>query len=73
MAGRIKHIEADALDRGQLIALGNTHGDDVGLGLFAHDGDAMGAVAQSAEAGDVIGMQMGVDGFNKPHIKFASS
>ena len=44
-----------------LLAVGEPHRHDVGLGLLAHHGDAVGAVAQRAEAGDVVGVQMGVD------------
>ena len=47
------------------------HRYDVGLALFAHYGDAMGAVAQRAEPGDVVGVQMGVDGFDELEIEFA--
>jgi hypothetical protein len=35
------------------------------MGLFAHHGNAMGAVAQRTEPGNVVGMQMGVDGFDQ--------
>ena len=30
-----------------------------------------GAVAQLAETGDMVGMQMGVDGLDQPEIQFA--
>ena len=56
VAGRVEHVEREAFDR-ELVAVGEPHRDDVDLALLAHDGDAMSAVAQRAEAGDVIGMQ----------------
>ena len=70
MARRIEHIEADALDRDAL-ALGDPHGDNVSVRLLAHDRDAVGAVAQCAEARDVIGVQVRIDGFDQPDIEFA--
>ncbi len=60
MAGRVEHIERHALDR-ELVPFRKPHRHDVDLALLAHDGDAMGAVAQRAEPGDVIGVQVGVD------------
>ena len=44
MAGRVEHVERHTLDL-HLVALGHAHRHDVGLGLFAHDGDAMRVVA----------------------------
>ncbi len=57
MAGRIEHVEAEALDA-DAVAFGNPHGHDIRLGLLAHHGDAMRLVAQRAEAGNVVGMQV---------------
>ena len=70
MAGRVKHVERHALD-GELLAFGKPHRDDVGLGLLAHHGDAMRAVAQRAEAGDVVGMQMRVDRLDQLEVELA--
>ena len=70
MARRIKHIERHALD-GELVALGEPHRDHIGLGLLAHHGDALRAVAQRAEAGDVIGMQMRVHRLDQFQIELA--
>ncbi len=70
MAGRVHHIQRDALDR-HLVALGNPHRDHVGLALLAHDGDAVGAVAQLAQARDVVGVQVGVHRLDQPEIEFA--
>ena len=70
VAGRVHHVEADALDR-HLVAVGDPHRHHVGLALLAHDGDAVGAVAQFAEAGDVVGMQMGIDRLDQLQIEFA--
>ena len=69
VAGRVEHVERQALDR-QLVALGQPHRDDIGLGLLAHHGDAVRAVAQRAEPGDMVGMQMRVDGLHQPQIEF---
>ncbi len=70
MAGRVHHVEAEPFDH-DLVAVGDAHRHHVGLALLAHDGDAVGAVAQFAEAGDVVGMQMGVDGLDQPEVEFA--
>ena len=70
MAGRVHHVETEALDR-HSVAVADPHRHHVGLALFAHDGDAVGAVAQLAEPGDVVGVQMGVHGLDQPEIQFA--
>ena len=70
MSGRVHHVEAEALDR-HPVAVGNPHRHHVGLALLAHDGDALGAVAQFAEPGDVVGMQMGVDRLHQPQVELA--
>ena len=70
MAGRVHDVEAEALDH-QLVAVGQPHRDHVGLALLAHNGDAVGAVAQFAEAGDVVGVQMGVDRLDQPQVELA--
>ncbi len=44
VAGRVQHVQTDALYR-QPVALGDAHRDDVHLALLAHHGDAMGAIA----------------------------
>ena len=67
---RVQHVEAHALDF-DAVAFGHAHGDDVGVGLFAHYGDALGAVAQRAEAGDMVGVQMGVDGLDQFEVELA--
>jgi len=43
------------------IAFGNAHGDDIGVGHFAHHGDGNGCGRAAHQAGDVIGVQMRVD------------
>ena len=68
VAGRVEHVERNALD-GELVALGDPHRDDVGLGLLAHHGDAVGAVAQRAEPGDVVGVEMRVDGLDQLEVE----
>ena len=71
MPGRVEHVEAQAFDF-DAVAFGNAHRDDVGFGVLAHHRDAMGAVAQRAEPGDVIGMQMGVDRLDQFQVEFAN-
>jgi hypothetical protein len=68
VAGRVDDIEAQALDL-NLIAVVDTHGDDIGLSLVAHDRHAGGAVAQRAESGDVVSMKMGVYGLHQTEIE----
>ena len=70
MAGRVHHVEAEAFDH-HLVAIGDPHRHHVGLALLAHDGDALGAVAQLAEPGDMIGMQMGIDRLDQLEVEFA--
>ena len=70
MAGRVEHVEPQALDL-DAIALGDPHGDDIGMGMLAHHRDAMGAVAQRAEPGDMVGVQMGVDGLDQLEVELA--
>ena len=69
MAGRVEHVERQPLDR-HLVAVGHPHRHHVGLALLAHDGDAMGAVAQFPEPGDVVGVQMGIHGLDQLEIEF---
>ena len=69
VAGRVERLEAQTLDR-QPIALADPHRHDVDLALLAHDGHAAGAVAQGAEACDVVGMQMRVDRLDQPEVEF---
>ncbi len=68
VAGRIEHVEREALDR-HLVAVRDPHRHHVGLALLAHDGDAMGAVTQLAEPGDVVGVQMRVDRLDQPEVE----
>ena len=55
VARRIDHIERHAFDV-DLVAFGDAHRHNVNAALLAHHGDAMGAIAQRAEAGDVVGV-----------------
>ena len=41
------------------------------LGLLAHHGDAVRAVAQRTEPGDVVGVQVGVDRLHQLQVEFA--
>ena len=70
VAGRVHDVEAQSLDH-HLVAVGDPHRHHVGLALLAHDGDALGAVAQFAETRDVVGVQMGVDRLDQPQVEFA--
>jgi hypothetical protein len=68
VAGRVHRLQAQALDR-HPVAVGDAHRHHVGLALFAHDGDALGAVAQLGKSRDVIGVQMGVDRLDQPQVE----
>ena len=70
MAGRVEHIERNPLD-GQLVALGDAHRDHIHLALLAHHGDALRPVAQRAQPGDMVGMQMRIDGLDQFQIELA--
>ena len=69
MAGRIDCIERKPLDC-QFLTVGQTHRDDVCLGLFAHYRDAMRVITQRAQPGDMIGMQVGVDCLHQFQVEF---
>ena len=69
MPRRIEYIEAHAFDS-ELVAFSEPHRNDVGFGLLAHDGDAMGAVTQCTKPGNVIGVQVSIDRFNQLEIQF---
>ena len=60
MPGRIDHVEAQSFDF-DAIAFRNPHRHHVSMRLLAHNRNAMRVVAQRAEAGNVVGVQMGVD------------
>ena len=70
MAGGVGDIQADALDA-QPVAVGDAHRHDIDAGLLAHHGDAARAVAQRAEAGDVVGVQVGIDRLHQLQVQFA--
>ena len=70
MAGRVQHVETQALDF-DAVAFGHPHRDDVGLGIFAHHRNAAGAVAQRAEPGDVVGVEMGIDSLDQFQVELA--
>ena len=69
MAGRVDRLERQPLDR-QPVAVAESHRNDVGLGLLAHHGDAARPVAQRAEAGDVIGVEVGIDRLDELQLEF---
>ena len=70
VAGRVGDIQADALDA-KTVAVSDAHRHDIDAGLLAHHGDAVGAVAQRAKAGDVVGMQVGVDRLHQLQVELA--
>ena len=53
----------------QLVALAHPHRHHVDLGLLAHHRDALRAVAQRAEPGDVVGMDVRVDGLDQLQVE----
>jgi hypothetical protein len=68
VAGCVDHVERQPLD-GELLAVGKPHRHHVGLGLLAHHGDAMGLVAERAQAGDVVGVHVGVDRLDELEVE----
>ncbi len=70
MAGRIEHVEAEAFDA-DAVAFGDAHGHDIRLGLLTHHGDAMRLVAQRAEPGYVVGMQMRIHSLDQLQVQLA--
>src|SRR5215472_5651953 len=70
MAWCLEHVQRHAFDR-ELVALGEPHRYHVDLAAFAHHGDAMGAIAQRAQAGDVVGMQVGIDRLDQLEVELA--
>lgn len=68
MAGRISHIERHTLDR-EFLAIGQPHRDHVGFCPLTHDSDAMRFIAERAETGNMVGMHVGIDGFDKIEIE----
>jgi hypothetical protein len=69
VAGCVEDVEFEAFDR-ELVALGDAKRHHVDLAHLAHHRDAMGAVAERSEAGDVVGVQMRVDGLDELKIEF---
>src|SRR6476646_1871289 len=68
---RIDSVERQPLDR-QPVAIRKTHRDDIGLGLLAHHRDAMRMVTKRTEPGDMVSVQMRVDGFYELEIEFVN-
>src|SRR4249919_1343059 len=71
MSRCIDGVERHTLNR-QSVAIRQTHRDDVSLCLLAHDRNAMRMVTQCAEPGDVVCMQMCVDGLYELEIEFVN-
>ena len=70
MARRIGDVEAEALDA-DAVAVGDADRHDFGLGLLAHDGDALRALAERVEPRDVVGVQVRVDGLHQAQVELA--
>ena len=70
MPGRVEHVQRHAFD-GELVALGEPHRHHVDLAAFAHHGDAMSAVAQRAQAGEMVGMKMRIHRLDQLEVEFA--
>ena len=70
VARRIGDVEGQAFDA-DAVAVGDADRHDVGLGLLAHDGDAFRALAERLEPGDVVGVQMRVDGLDQAQVELA--
>ena len=68
MARRVEHVEREPFDR-ELVAFGEPHRYHVDLAALAHHRHALRAVAQRAEPGDVVGVQMGVDRLDQPQVE----
>ena len=66
---RVHHIESQSFDVDP-IAFGHPHRDHIHTALFAHDRDALRAVAQLAQPRDVVSMDMGIHGLNELQIEF---
>jgi hypothetical protein len=70
VAGRVEHVEAQALDV-EPVTLRDAHRDHVDAALLAHHGDAMRAVAQRPEAGDVVGVQVRVHRLDELQVELS--
>ncbi len=68
VAGRVEHVQRQALD-GELVAFRHPHRDHVHLGVLAHHRDAVRAIAQRAEARDVVGMNVRVDRLDQLEVQ----
>jgi hypothetical protein len=67
---RVDDIQRQPLDL-QLVSIRYAHGNHVHLALLAHHRDAVRAIAQCAEAGDVIGVQMRIHRLHQIEIEFS--
>ena len=70
MAGRVDHVEIDAVDI-DAVAVRHAHRDDIDAALFAHHGDAVRMIAQRSERTDMIGVNVGVDRLDEAQVEFA--
>ena len=67
VARRVDGPKADPLDV-DVVAVRDPDRNDVGLALPAHDGRAAGPVAQGPQAGDVVGVDVGVQGLDQLEV-----
>jgi hypothetical protein len=68
VTGRVEDLEGNAFDL-NLVAIFNTHRDDIRLCVLAHNSDAMSTIPQLGETGYVIGMQMRIHRLHEPKVK----
>jgi hypothetical protein len=53
-----------------LVSVRHTHGNDVDIALFAHHRNAMRAIAQRAETGDVVGVKVCIHRLDQIELEF---
>ena len=68
MARRVDDAEAQSVDV-ELVAIIDAQGDDVGLALLSHDGDAVRAITKRRQSSDVVGVEMRIDGFDETKVE----
>ena len=69
MSGGVQRLKREPFDADP-VAVADPDRHDIGLGLLAHHRDAMRALAERFEPGDVIGVEMGVDRLHQPEVEF---
>ena len=67
MPRRVNDVEAHTLNF-EPFPIADTHRHDIGFCLLTHNGNARRAIAQSAEAADVVRMEMRIDRLNQAQV-----